>query len=222
MSITSNLELFNSRLSDTNCRLVAVSKTKPCSAIMEAYDSGFKRFGENRVQELKEKYQELPKDIEWHMIGHLQTNKVKLIAPFVEMIHAVDSLKLAAEINKQAARNARVIKCLLQVHIAQEESKFGFDGDELLAMIQQGQFSGFEHLNFAGLMGMATYTKDEEMIRSEFRQLKDLFDRIKTTATSANFNFQELSMGMSNDYQIAIEEGSTMIRIGSDIFGARN
>lgn len=222
MSIASNLELFNSRLSGTNCRLVAVSKTKPSSSIMEAYDAGFKRFGENRVQELKEKYQELPKDIEWHMIGHLQTNKVKIIAPFVEMIHAVDSLKLAAEINKQAARNQRIIKCLLQVHIAREESKFGFDSNELLAMIQQGHFDHFEHLSFSGLMGMATYTGNEGMIRSEFRQLKHLFDRIKTTATSANFNFQELSMGMSNDYQIAIEEGSTMIRIGSDIFGARN
>ena len=222
MSITSNLELFNSQLDGTNCRLVAVSKTKTCSAILEAYETGFKRFGENRVQELKEKYHKLPKDIEWHMIGHLQTNKVKIIAPFVEMIHAVDSLKLAAEINKQAARNGRIIKCLLQVHIAREESKFGFDRDELLVMIQQGRFDSFEHLSFSGLMGMATHTKDKEIIRGEFRHLKDLFDRIKATATSDNFNFQELSMGMSNDYQIAIEEGSTIIRIGSDIFGARN
>ena len=140
--------------------------------IMEAYQTGFRRFGENRVQELKDKYQELPKDIEWHMIGHLQTNKVKIIAPFVSMIHAVDSLRLAAEINKQADRNKRTIKCLLQVHIAEEESKFGFEEEQLLTLIKHGDFDGFRHLYFAGLMGMATYTNDEDQIRQEFKQLK--------------------------------------------------
>ncbi len=222
MSVVSNLERFNDQLKATNCRLVAVSKTKPCSAIMEAYNTGFRRFGENRVQELQDKYQELPKDIEWHMIGHLQTNKVKAIAPFVHMIHAVDSLRLAAEINKQATKHQRTIKCLLQIHIAREASKFGFDKEEIIPMIKQGDFESFDHLDIVGLMGMATFSHDQQMVRDEFRTLKNLFTQITTMSTPSNFNFKELSMGMSNDYQIAIEEGSTMIRIGSDIFGARN
>ena len=167
MSIASNLDSFKQYLTGTQCRLVAVSKTKPAPAIMEAYNTGFKRFGENRVQELKEKYQSLPKDIEWHMIGHLQTNKVKMIASFVSMIHGVDSLKLAAEINKQAGRHDRFIPCLLQVHIAEEESKYGFELGNLVESITAGNFDGFNHLKISGLMGMATFTEDKEMIRGE-------------------------------------------------------
>lgn len=189
---------------------------------MEAYNAGFRCFGENRVQELKEKYHQLPKDIEWHMIGHLQTNKVKMIAPFVSMIHGVDSLKLANEIDKQAKRCQRIIPCLLQVHIARESSKYGFDGNELHELIRKGCFSHLTNLRISGLMGMATFSKDKELIRKEFRKLRALFEEIRQLPTSENMNLKELSMGMSNDYQIAIEEGSTMIRIGSSIFGARN
>lgn len=221
-SISQNIASFNKILSGTDCKLIAVSKTKPNESILEAYNTGFRRFGENRAQELKEKYHSLPQDIEWHMIGHLQTNKVKLIAPFVSMIHAVDSVKLAKEIDRQAERNDRIIPCLIQVHIAQEESKFGYDKDNLLSAIETGQFNQFSNIKFSGLMGMATFTQDEQRIRSEFKTLKELFDRIKSMSTSSNFCFQELSMGMSNDYRIAIEEGSTMIRVGSNIFGARN
>lgn len=222
MSIASNLESIEKRLKGTGCRLVAVSKTKPVSVIMEAYRTGFSRFGENRVQELTEKYRSLPKDIEWHMIGHLQTNKVKMIASFVSMIHAVDSLKLANEINKQAAKYERSIPCLLQVHIAEEESKFGFEQESLVEMITTGNFDRFSRLKIAGLMGMATFTEDKELIRGEFRKLKQLFEQIKSLHTPPNFDIKELSMGMSNDFEIAIEEGSTLIRIGSSIFGARN
>lgn len=222
MSIASNLDSFKQYLTGTGCRLVAVSKTKPAPVIMEAYNTGFKRFGENRVQELKEKYQSLPKDIEWHMIGHLQTNKVKLIASFVSMIHGVDSLKLAAEINKQAGKHERLIPCLLQVHIAEEESKFGFEPTSLVEIITAGNFDGFNQLKITGLMGMATHTEDKEIIRGEFRKLKQLFEEIKLLHTSPNIDFMELSMGMSNDFEIAIDEGSTLIRIGSNIFGARN
>ena len=222
MPVAANLEFFNQKLEGTGCKLIAVSKTKPVSVIMEAYNTGFKRFGENRVQELVEKYESLPKDIEWHMIGHLQTNKVKSIVPFVSMIHAVDSLRLAAEIDKQANKNNRVISCLLQVHIATEESKYGFEAAKLLQLVRQGAFGEFKNIVFAGLMGMATFTQNEQQLRAEFKKLKHLFDSIKALPTSDNFNFQELSMGMSNDYQIALEEGSTMIRVGSDIFGARD
>lgn len=221
MSIASNLNQFQQYLDGTCCKLVAVSKTKTESEIMEAYNTGFRRFGENRVQELKMKQQLLPKDIEWHMIGHLQTNKVKKIAAFVSMIQGVDSLKLAAEINKQAFLNKRVIPCLLQVHIAREKSKFGFEASDLLDVIKSGAFDEFAQVKIAGLMGMATFTQDQELIRTEFRKLKILFEEIKSTATGKNFDFTELSMGMSNDYQIAVEEGSTMIRVGSSIFGAR-
>ena len=222
MSIISNLNSFQKRLDGSGCRLVAVSKTKPESSIMEAYNSGFRRFGENRVQELKKKYQSLPKDIEWHAIGHLQTNKVKMIASFVSMIHAVDSVKLAAEINKQALRNHRVIPVLLQVHIAVEQSKFGFDPEQLMDIIEEGAFDNFHNIKVCGLMGMATFTSDMEQVRGEFKTLKLLFDTIASTSTPQNIVFTELSMGMSNDFEIAIEEGSTLIRIGSDIFGARN
>jgi len=222
MSVSSNLKSFQQYLEGTKCRLIAVSKTKPESAILEAYGLGFKRFGENRVQELKEKYHSLPKDIEWHMIGHLQTNKVKVIAPFINMIHGVDSIKLADEIDKQAFGNNRIIPCLLQVHIAKEQSKFGFDPDELIELVKAGEFAAFSQVKFCGLMGMATFTSDMDQIRIEYQKLKQVFDEIKVLKTTPNFDFNELSMGMSNDYKIAIEQGSTLIRIGSDIFGARN
>ncbi len=222
MSIASNLESYKRLIQGTKCRLVAVSKTKPAPIIMEAYNTGFRRFGENRVQELKEKHLELPGDIEWHMIGHLQTNKVKVIAPFVSMIHGVDSVKLATEINKQAIKNERVIPCLLQVHIAEEKSKYGFEPNYLLETITAGNFDGFNQLKISGLMGMATFTDNTDLIRREFRILKQLFDQINSLATPSNIDFEELSMGMSSDYEIAIEEGSTLIRIGSNIFGTRN
>ncbi len=221
MSIAGNIESFNQSLAGKHCKLIAVSKTKPCSAIKEAYDTGFRRFGENRVQELVEKYQSLPRDIEWHMIGHLQTNKVKLIAPFVALIHAVDSLRLAAEIDKQAAKNHRTIDCLLQVHIALEENKFGFDGVELVQLIEGGKFDEFQNIRFKGLMGMATNTGEKHQVQTEFKELKKLYERIVALPPRNNFDFQELSMGMSSDYQIALEEGSTMIRVGSSIFGER-
>ena len=222
MSVSSNLKSFQRHLEGTTCRLIAVSKTKPESAIMEAYGIGFRRFGENRVQELKEKYQSLPKDIEWHMIGHLQTNKVRVIAPFVNMIHGVDSMKLANEINKQAFQNNRIIPCLLQVHIAKEQSKFGFDSEDLIELVKAGEFNQLVQLKICGLMGMATFTSNMEQIRGEYKKLKQVFDEIRALETSSIFDFNELSMGMSNDYEIAIEQGSTLIRIGSNIFGARN
>ena len=222
MSVSSNLKSFQRHLEGTTCRLIAVSKTKPESAIMEAYGIGFRRFGENRVQELKEKYHSLPKDIEWHMIGHLQTNKVRVIAPFVNMIHGVDSMKLANEINKQAFQNNRIIPCLLQVHIAKEQSKFGFDSEDLIELVKAGEFNQLVQLKICGLMGMATFTSNMEQIRGEYKKLKQVFDEIRALETSSNFDFNELSMGMSNDYEIAIEQGSTLIRIGSNIFGARN
>ena len=222
MAIATKLKSFLEELKGSGCRLVAVSKTKPASDILELYNTGFKTFGENRVQELSEKYQALPKDIEWHMIGHLQTNKVKIIAPFISMIHGVDSVKLAKEIDRQAEKNDRIIPCLLQVHIAQEHSKFGFDGHELYQAIQSGAFDNFRNLKISGLMGMATYTQDQGQIRKEFRKLKVLFDEINQLPLTSNFSFNEISMGMSSDYDLAIEEGSTIIRVGSRIFGARN
>lgn len=202
--------------------LVAVSKTKPNSAIQEAYDCGQRIFGENRVQELTGKYEELPKDIEWHLIGHLQSNKVKYIAPFVSMIHAVDSLKLLKEINKQALKNDRIIECLLQFHIADEESKFGLSFSEARELLESPEFAEMRNISIAGLMGMATFTDDQEQVREEFRILENNFQIIKSHFFKFNEGFRHLSMGMSGDYPIAIEEGSTMIRVGSAIFGSRN
>lgn len=199
--------------------LVAVSKTKPISAIQQAYAAGQRRFGENKVQEMLEKHEALPPDIEWHFIGHLQTNKVKYIAPFVSMIHAVDSLKLAQEINKQAAKNKRKIRCLLQFHIAQESSKFGLTLDEAVHIIDHS--TDFDHLEIVGVMGMATFTTDTTQVRTEFRSLKTLFNTLKATHFSNTPSFTEISMGMSDDYRIAIEEGSTIVRIGSTLFGTR-
>lgn len=201
--------------------LVAVSKTKPSDDIQVAYDSGHRIFGENKVQELVGKHEELPKDIEWHFIGHLQTNKVKYLAPFVSMIHAVDSMKLLKEINKQAKKHDRVISCLLQFHIAQEESKFGLDLEAAQDIFSSNEFIELQNISVVGVMGMATFTDDKEQIRDEFRTLENYFNVVKSHFFKYNDAFEHLSMGMSGDYKIAIEEGSTMIRVGSSIFGAR-
>ncbi len=213
MSIANNLNKIKESI-PKDVTLVAVSKTKPKSDILEAHNAGHRIFGENKVQELVEKYEELPKDIQWHMIGHLQSNKVKYIAPFVNLIHGVDSLKLLKEINKRAEQNNRVIDCLLQVHIASESTKFGFELAEIdLALTDVKQF---KNINIKGLMGMATFTDDRNQISNEFTSLEKLFDEIK------NKNINILSIGMSGDYDIAIKNGSTMIRVGSAIFGSRN
>lgn len=198
--------------------LIAVSKTNPNHAILEAYEAGQRIFGENKVQELVEKYESLPKDIEWHMIGHLQSNKVKYIASFVKLIHGVDSLKLLQEINKRAEQNNRIIDCLLQIHIAKEETKFGFDEEEVIEALQSEGFKKMTNIKIVGLMGMATNTTDESQIRKEFKSLRNLFTKLKTHHPSLT----TLSMGMSSDYKLAIEEGSTMIRVGSSIFGDRS
>jgi pyridoxal phosphate enzyme (YggS family) len=218
--IAETLNRLRNELTPYKCRLIAVSKTQPVEKIREAYESGQRLFGENKVQELSEKHTQLPADIEWHMIGHLQRNKVKYIAPFVGLIHSVDSLKLLEEINKQGEKIKRVIPCLLQVHIAMEETKFGFDREELLVALPEVKQMSW--VKIKGLMGMATFTEDEEKVRSEFRLLKGIFDEIIATGESENIEMKELSMGMSGDYQIAMEEGSTLIRIGTVIFGARN
>ena len=222
MSVQENIKEFTKLLIQTNCKLVAVSKTKPVELIKEAYEAGQLDFGENKVQELREKPGQLPDDIHWHMIGHLQTNKVKYIAPFIYLIHAIDSLKLLTEINKQALKNDRIINCLLQVHIAQEEHKFGFDESGLKEMLSSQEFSSLQNIKVIGLMGMATYTDDLDQIRSEFKTLKRIFEDVKSKHSSPNLEMHEISMGMSDDYPIAIEEGSTLIRVGSKIFGARN
>ncbi|NVJ62989.1 MAG: YggS family pyridoxal phosphate-dependent enzyme [Flavobacteriaceae bacterium] len=216
MSITSDLNQLLSALPES-VTLVAVSKTKPNEAIVEAYQVGQRVFGENKVQELVSKWETLPKDIEWHMIGHLQRNKVKYIAPFVSLIHSVDSVRLLQEIDKQAKKNNRVIDCLLQVHIAQEDTKFGFDEAELVEFINSSYPNELNNVRIRGLMGMATFTSEEDQLRTEFSSLKQIYERQKT----AFEDFDILSMGMSGDYQLAIEEGSTMIRVGSAIFGAR-
>lgn len=221
MSIASNLEAINLEVKALGVQLVAVSKTKPNEDIMQAYEAGQRVFGENLVQELVEKYESLPKDIEWHLIGHLQTNKVKYIAPFVTLIHAVDSLKLLKEIDKQAAKNKRVIDCLLQVHIAEEDTKFGFDHAEFIEMLRDEEFLALKHVNIRGLMGIATNTENEKEIKEEFYELKSLYDGIKASFYRKNESFDTLSMGMSSDYKLAIEKGSTMIRVGSTIFGKR-
>lgn len=222
MDIKNNIEEFKNYLSDKACKLVAVSKTKPSSMIKEAYDASHRIFGENRAQEMLEKYEELPKDIEWHMIGHLQRNKVKYIADFVDTIHSIDSPRLLKEVNKQAKKSDRIIKCLLQIHIAKEESKFGLDEGELFDLLTSDTYAEYKNVKVIGLMGMATFTEDEERIRNEFKYLKGLFDKAKETNLPDNTEMNELSMGMSGDYKIAIEEGSTMIRVGSLIFGERN
>lgn len=222
MSIAENITLFNKQLEGTSARLIAVSKTKPNKDLLQAYESGQRAFGENKVQELVAKAEALPKDIEWHMIGHLQRNKVKYIAPFVSLIHGVDSERLLKEIDKQAAKNERIINCLLQVHIAEEDTKFGFDEAELMAFLNSEAFDQLSHIKVIGLMGMATNTDNMEQVRKEFASLKKLSEKIKNEVEKSNLEMKELSMGMTSDYKIAYEEGSTMIRVGSAIFGARN
>lgn len=222
MSIAKNIASFNKQLEGTKARLIAVSKTKPNEDLLQAYETGQRAFGENKVQELVAKAEALPKDIEWHMIGHLQRNKVKYIAPFVSLIHGVDSERLLKEINKQATKNERVIDCLLQIHIAEEDTKFGFDEAEVMAFLNSEAFDELSHIKVIGLMGMATNTDNMEQVRKEFSSLKKLSEKIKTEVDKPNLEMKELSMGMTSDYKIACEEGSTMIRVGSAIFGARN
>ena len=212
---------FTGKLPD-NVKLVAVSKTKPVDDIRELYEMGHRVFGENKVQELTGKSESLPGDIQWHMVGHLQRNKVKYIAPFVSMIHSVDSQKLLNTIEKEGRKNHRSIDCLLQVHIAREETKFGFSEEELFAMLDSLNPEDYPHVRIKGLMGMATFTEDLEKVRQEFKGLKSMFDTIRENPAYKFPEFREISMGMSNDYKVAIEEGSTMIRIGSLIFGERN
>lgn len=220
MSIANNLTEIKSSLPE-NVTLVAVSKTKPVADLMEAYEAGQRIFGENKVQEMTDKWEQMPKDIQWHMIGHVQTNKVKYMAPFVSLIHGVDSLKLLKEINKQAKKNDRVINCLLQMHIAEEQTKFGMDEQELTELLSSEVFNQMENVKVKGLMGMATFTEDTAQIKQEFTALKNIFDRLKEKTTTNNFDPDTLSMGMSGDYEIAISCGSNMVRIGSSIFGAR-
>jgi pyridoxal phosphate enzyme (YggS family) len=221
MSISDNLKSFLSQVPD-HVKLVAVSKTKPVEAILEAYDAGQRIFGENKEQDLVAKQPFLPADIEWHYIGHLQTNKVKYLASFVSLIHAVDSLKLLKEINKQAVKNGRVIDCLLQFHIAGEETKFGLSLEAAEGILQDEVYQGLENVRIVGVMGMATYTDDADQVRSEFRRLHSYFDQLKGKYFNQLDYFKEISTGMSGDFLIAIEEGSTLIRIGTSIFGARN
>jgi pyridoxal phosphate enzyme (YggS family) len=201
-------------------RLVAVTKTKPIEALQEAYNAGTKRFGENKVQEMASKYDILPKDIEWHMIGHLQSNKVKYMASFVSLIHSVDSFKLLKEINKEAKKNNRTIDCLLQIYIAREETKFGLSDEEAIEILTSAELNTLTNIRIVGLMGMASNTEDETIVRSEFQSLKTLFESFKKYETE-QIKMLELSMGMSGDYVIAMEEGSTLVRVGSAIFGSR-
>ena len=220
MSVLRNIQEIRNHV-PANVKLVCVSKFHPESAVLEAYDAGERIFGESRVQELLDKQPNLPADIHWHFIGHLQTNKIKYIVPFVDLIHGVDSLKVLKEIDKQAENAGRVVSCLLQVHIAQEETKFGFSAGELAEMLESDEFREMKNVVISGLMGMATLTDNSSQIRQEFRKLKVLRDEIKQLYFTLNNSFTELSMGMSDDYLIAIEEGSTMIRIGTSIFGVR-
>ncbi|WP_158861038.1 YggS family pyridoxal phosphate-dependent enzyme [Lunatibacter salilacus] len=222
MSIKENLNHIKNTFSSPDCLLIAVSKTKPVSAIKEAYDAGIRDFGENKVQEMAEKAPQLPDDIRWHMIGHLQRNKVKFISPFVYLIHGVDSLRLLEQINKEGQKADRVISCLLQIHIAKEETKFGLDEQELKEILLGDAIRKMDHIHIGGFMGMATYTEDTDTIREEFSYLRTLMDQFKLDSLPQQVNLKELSMGMSADYLIAQEEGSTMVRIGSAIFGARD
>lgn len=220
--IQDNIRHLKASLANTPCRLVAISKTKPTSDILEAYQAGQRMFGENKVQELTSKYEELPKDIEWHMVGHLQRNKVKYIAPFVHLIHSIDTLKLLKEVDKQAEKAGRTIDCLLQVHIAEESTKFGFGLEEIIPLVQSDEFQSLENIRVVGLMGMATFTEDDSQIKREFQSLHALFEQLKTLQLPQNVKMQELSMGMSGDYPLAMSCGSTLIRVGSSIFGERN
>lgn len=219
-SVVKNLEQIQLTIPE-HVTLVAVSKTKPIESIQELYDAGQRIFGENRVQELVDKYEVLPKDIHWHLIGHLQRNKVKYIAPFVEIIHSIDSERLLDEVNIQSKKNNRKIKVLLQFHIAQEETKFGFDWNEIQDLFSRRNPETFDSIDFCGVMGMASFSDNEKQVRNEFKDLKTIFNHLKETFFLGSTSFSVISMGMSGDYQIAIEEGSTMVRVGSSLFGAR-
>jgi hypothetical protein len=220
MSIANNLVNIKSQLPH-HVTLVAVSKTKPVADLMEAYHAGQRIFGENKIQEMTEKWEQMPKDIQWHMIGHVQTNKVKFMAAYVSLIHGVDSLKLLQEINKQALKHHRTIDCLLQIYIAEEESKFGLDEEELIEILNSEEFQQLKNIKIVGLMGMATFTENKDQITKEFQNLKRIFDQLHNRSKTMNVQASTLSMGMSGDYQLAIECGSTMVRIGSSIFGTR-
>ncbi|MEH6763479.1 MAG: YggS family pyridoxal phosphate-dependent enzyme [Aequorivita antarctica] len=217
MNISENLKKFKKEL-PADVTLVAVSKTKPVSDLMEAYNAGQRVFGENKIQEMEAKWQEMPKDIQWHMIGHVQRNKVKYMAPFVSLIHAVDSLKLLKEINKEAEKNERTIECLLQIKIAEEDSKFGIDETDAASLLSSEEFKKLQNVKIVGLMGMATFTDDDKQISEEFQKLKNAYEKFR----DQNSEIRILSMGMSGDYKVAIENGSNMVRVGSAIFGERN
>ncbi len=221
MSIAQNLLAIKKELPQ-GVKLVAISKTHPPEIIMQAYNAGQRIFGENKVQEMVSKSEVLPKDIQWHLVGHLQTNKVKYIVPFVQLIHSVDSYKLLKEIDKGAAKNNRVIDCLLQIHIAEEDTKFGLSHDELKELLASDSLKQLQNVRIVGLMGMATFTDNLNQVRREFKGLANIFNKVKGDFFSQNTHFNTLSMGMSSDYQIAIDEGATMIRVGSNIFGVRN
>lgn len=221
MNIAENLEIIRQTVPE-GVTLVAVSKTKPVEDLQAAYDAGQRVFGENHALEMRDKHQALPKDILWHFIGHLQTNKIKYIIPFVSLIHSVDSPKLLHEINKEAAKKGRRVDCLLQFHIATEETKFGLDYDEATAMLRSDDYKTMQNINIVGVMGMATNTDNMALVRSEFRNLKGIFEKLKAEFFADKQDFTQISMGMSGDYPIAIEEGSTLVRVGSAIFGARN
>lgn len=218
-TIAQNIEEIEKQLQN-KARLIAVTKTKPVAILEETYQAGFRRFGENKVQEMTAKYHVLPKDIEWHMIGHLQSNKVKYIAPFVSMIHSVDQFKLLKEVNKEAKKNNRIINCLLQIFIAEEETKFGLSEMEATEILESAELASLANIKIVGLMGMASNTENEAQVRNEFRQLKTIFESFKKYEKE-NIQMLELSMGMSGDYQVAVEEGSTLVRVGSAIFGSR-
>ena len=220
MTIPDNILKIKSSIPETVC-LVAVSKTKPVELILQAYEAGQRIFGENKVQELCTKQAELPDDIKWHFIGHLQSNKVKYIAPFVSLIHSVDSLKLMQEINKEALKHNRIIHCLFEFHIASEESKFGLSYPAVQTLLDSPEYLKMENISIDGVMGMATYTEDTQIIHKEFKNLKNIFDRLKREFFQEQEHFKIISMGMSDDYLIAIQEGSTMIRVGSSVFGIR-
>lgn len=222
--IADNIRYFDEQLKNTPARLVAVTKTHPVEKIKEAYDAGHRIFGENKVQELVDKYALLPHDIEWHLIGHLQTNKVKYISDFINTIQSVDSLKLLVEINKRAEQRNRTtpINCMLQLSIADEETKYGMTYDEAVELLQSDDYRNMHYIRITGVMGIATNTEDQEKLRQEFRQLRSYYEQLKETFFFANPDFKDISMGMTSDWQLALEEGSTMIRVGSGIFGSRN
>ncbi|MEB2781248.1 YggS family pyridoxal phosphate-dependent enzyme [Algoriphagus sp. C2-6-M1] len=222
MNIKANLEAVKKTFINQECQLVAVSKTKPLEDLKVAYSAGIRDFGENKVQELQAKQPEMPEDVNWHMIGHLQSNKVKYIAPFVYLIHGVDSFKLLREINKQGKKIDRKINVLLQIHIAEEETKFGFDKEELDEMLSNPDFVNLSHVSIQGVMGMATFSENKNQVRKEFRGLKTLLEELRSRQLPEFVQLKDISMGMSGDYQIAQEEGSTIVRIGSAIFGGRS